>query len=106
MEFCNWMDKLSKPVKTILAIFLDILFVIYRIIKDVTANNTTLLLMDILLGIVPIPFVFWIMNLIYIITKGQVFSFAEWVGSKDPLKEETKKDDTKTEEKKDDTDKK
>jgi hypothetical protein len=80
MGYCKWIDSLPKIVKILLAIFLDILFVIYRIIFDVVNGKTNMLLWDILLGIVPIPVVFWVMDIIYIITKNQVFSFEEWFG--------------------------
>ncbi|MCI1734559.1 MAG: hypothetical protein LKM30_02355 [Bacilli bacterium] len=80
MEFCKAMDSLPKIAKILIAIFLPIIYIIYRIIADVSANATNLILWDILFGIFPIPFIFWIMNLIYIISKDQVFSFAEWFG--------------------------
>jgi hypothetical protein len=73
------MDSLPKIVKILFAIFLDILFVIYRIIADASANKTMLILWDIIFGLL-IGIVFWVMDLIYIITKDQVFSFAEWFG--------------------------
>jgi hypothetical protein len=80
MEFNKAIDSLPQIVKILIAIFLPIIYIIYRIIADVTANANNLIIWDILLGIFPLPFVFWIMNLIYIITKNQAFSFAEWFG--------------------------
>jgi hypothetical protein len=80
MEFCNWMDKLPKIVKILFAIFLPILYIIYRLVKDIVGNaNAVIIVLDILLGIAPVPFVFWILNLIWIISKDQVFDFAIWV---------------------------
>lgn len=106
MSYCNWMDKLPNVAKILIAIFPPILYVIYRIIKD--CKNITLLLLDILLGIAPVPFVFWIMNLIYVISKGTVFSFAEWVGDKDVISADEKKsaDDKKADDKTNTADKK
>ena len=77
MSFCNWMDKLPLWLKVVLAIFpTNILWVIYRIIKD--ANNVTLVVLDVLFGFF-VGVVFWILNLIWLITKGEAFSFGEFI---------------------------
>ena len=79
MEYCKFIDGLPRIVKILIAIFLNVLFLIYRIIADALYNKSGLLLWDILLGLV-IPVVFWIMNLISIITTDKVFSFSAWFG--------------------------
>lgn len=80
MEYCNWMDKLPKIVKILFAIFLPILYIIYRLVKDIVGEAKGLVIvLDILLGIAPVPFVFWVLNLISVISKDQVFDFAIWV---------------------------
>lgn len=80
MEYCNWMDKLPKIVKILFAIFLHILYIIYRLVKDIVGGAKGLVIvLDILLGIAPVPFVFWVLNLISVILKEQVFDFATWV---------------------------
>lgn len=79
MEYCKFIDGLPRIAKILIAIFLNVLFLIYRIIADVLANKSGLLLWDILFGFV-ISVVFWVMNLISIITTGEVFSFSAWFG--------------------------
>jgi hypothetical protein len=81
MKFNKAIDELPLLVKIILAIIpiVSIVFVIYRIVADANANRTELLILDVLLGICPLPFVYWILNLVYLIIKGTIFSFGEWV---------------------------
>jgi hypothetical protein len=81
MQFNKAIDELPLLIKIIFAIIpvLSLVFVIYRIIADVTAKRTDLTILDILLGICPLPFVYWILNLIYLVIKGNIFSFGEWV---------------------------
>lgn len=78
-KYYDFMDNLPYILKVLIAIFLNILWVIYRLFKDIEANDVTLILFDVLFGIVPIPVVFWVLNLIWIIVKKEVFSFQELV---------------------------
>lgn len=61
-------------VKIILAIpALDIVWGIYRIVKAVDANNTTGIIISIVLLFVPFM---WIIDILMIILKGNVWSYA------------------------------
>ncbi len=59
-------DELPLIVKVILAIFVDIVISIYRIVKAVDVNNTTALVVSILLLFVPFM---GIIDLIYLLVK-------------------------------------
>ncbi len=78
MDFNKAMDGLPRIVKVLIAIFLDIIYVIYRIVADVTDKRIDLLFLDIIFGIILCP-VFWILNIVYIVIYGNVFSFGEWI---------------------------
>jgi uncharacterized membrane protein YqaE (UPF0057 family) len=94
MEYIKWVDGLSKVVKILLAIFLPILFLIYRVIKDATANNVVFILLDIFLGIVG-----WVMDIVHICQDQPLFSWGEFIKpeakpAEEKKPEEEKKDDT------------
>ena len=101
MEFNKALDGLPMIVKLLLAILVDIIWAIYRIIKDVTANNTNLIIWDIVFLLPFIGIVGWIMDIITIVTKNQPFDFGTWFPAK--AAEAPKAEEKPAEEKKDDT---
>jgi hypothetical protein len=100
MEFIKWVDGLSKGVKLVLAIFLPIIFMIYRVIKDATANKILFVLLDIFLGIVG-----WVMDIVNILTDKPLFAWGSVVSGDGTIdvdatdKKEEKPADAKAEEK-------
>ncbi len=73
-ELIKAIDELPLIVKIILAIpALDIVWGIYRICRSLDANNTTALLVSIILLFVPFM---WIVDILMVITKGTVYSMA------------------------------
>ena len=71
-EYIGFFDGLSKPLKILFAIpMLDITWVIYRLLKSISSNNTV----GIILAIVMIffaPFL-WIIDIICIIINDKVW---------------------------------
>ena len=71
-EYIGFFDGLSKPLKILFAIpMLDITWVIYRLLKSISSNNTA----GIILAIVMIffaPFL-WIIDIICIIINDKVW---------------------------------
>lgn len=73
-EFINAFDNLPLIVKVILAIpALDILWHIYRIVRALDEKDTTALIVAIILFFLPIT---WILDIICIIMKGNVWYFS------------------------------
>ncbi len=71
-SFISAMDKLPKIVKIILALpFLDIIWVVYRLIKSISKKNTLGIVLAILLLIFGIPFL-WLIDIITIIISDKV----------------------------------
>lgn len=68
-ELISALDNLPLVVKIILAVFLDIVWHIYRIMKSVDTNNTTALIVSIILLFIPFM---GIIDLIVLILKGEV----------------------------------
>jgi hypothetical protein len=67
------MDDLPMIVKFILALpALDIVWVIYRIIKSYAKGNMLGVVLGVVLVIVGLPFL-WLIDMIFIVLKGQVF---------------------------------
>ena len=74
-ELIKSFDNLPKIVKLILAIpALDIIWVIYRIIKSVRDNNTLGIVLGVVLLFVGVPFL-WLIDIICIIMKDTVWWF-------------------------------
>lgn len=76
MGYCKALDGLPRIVNILFAIFLPILHVIYAIIYDVTNTNWIALVLDIL-SFACFGIVYWVFDLIWIIGKHKVFSFAD-----------------------------
>ncbi|MDY0345866.1 MAG: hypothetical protein RBR44_04870 [Bacilli bacterium] len=73
MKFVKAMDDLPMIVKFILALpALDIVWVIYRIIKSYAKGNMLGVVLGVVLVIVGLPFL-WLIDMIFIVLKGQVF---------------------------------
>lgn len=71
-EFINAFDNLPKWVKIILALpFLDIIWVVYRLLKSVDKKNTLGIVLGILLLIIGIPFL-WLVDIITIVVSDKV----------------------------------
>ncbi|MBQ4590583.1 MAG: hypothetical protein IJP32_00155 [Clostridia bacterium] len=74
-ELIKSFDNLPKIVKLILAIpALDIIWVIYRIIKSVNDNNMLGIVLGVVLLFVGFPFL-WLIDIIFIIMKDTVWWF-------------------------------
>lgn len=77
-EFCKTLEGLSLGVKIILAIpILDIIWVIYRVVKSASDEDTVGMILAIILIIIGIPWL-WLVDMICIIAKGNVL----WVNFK------------------------
>lgn len=72
-SFISAMDGLSKVVKIILAIpFLDIIWVIYRLVRSIDNQNTLGIILAALLLIIGIPFL-WLIDIICIVLNDKVW---------------------------------
>lgn len=72
-SFISAMDGLSKVVKIILAIpFLDIIWVIYRLVRSIDNQNTIGIILAVLLLIIGIPFL-WLIDIICIVLNDKVW---------------------------------
>lgn len=78
MEYCKFIDSLPRVANILFAIFLPILHVIYAIIYDVSKNNMLALVLD-LISFLAAGVIYWIFDIIWIVTKHKVFSFADLV---------------------------
>ncbi len=68
-ELISALENLPLVVKIILAVFVDIVWHVYRIMKSVDTNNTTALIVSIILLFIPFM---GIIDLIVLILKGDV----------------------------------
>lgn len=74
-ELIRSFDNLPKIVKLILAIpALDIIWVIYRIVKSVRDNNMLGIILGVVLLFVGFPFL-WLIDILFIIMKDTVWWF-------------------------------
>ena len=72
-SFISAIDGLPKVVKIILAIpFLDIIWVVYRLIRSLDSKNTLGIVLAIVLIIFGIPFL-WLIDIICIIINDRVW---------------------------------
>jgi len=75
MEFVEWMDKQSLGIKALLSIFyLDLTWIIYRIIKASKNNDSLKMVIWILIAIFA-GYIWWIVDLIFILVQGKVLEF-------------------------------
>ena len=100
MAYCKWIEGLPKAAKIVLAIIppTSVLFLVYRILADVFAKKWGLLVWDGVFGII-LGIVFYIFDIISIIKKNEIFTFAEWFGEDGgiEIKEEEAKEEKKEE---------
>ncbi|MCH3909060.1 MAG: hypothetical protein LKF75_02655 [Bacilli bacterium] len=78
MEFNKALDGLPKIAKVLIAIFLPIVTIIYRIIADVTANKTVNIVLDILCFF-GLAIITWIMDIIDTVTDNRFFLWSDWL---------------------------
>lgn len=70
-----WMDKQSKLVKVVLALpVIDVVWVIYRIVKSIEKKDTLGVVLGIILIVVGIPFL-WLVDIITIVLNDEVLWF-------------------------------
>ncbi len=72
-NFITGMEGPSVVAKVLLALIVDIIWSAYRIARAVDTNNTTALIVAIVLLFVPFT---WLIDLLMIITKGNAFTLA------------------------------
>ncbi len=71
-KFVKFMDDLPIIVKIILALpMIDIIWVVYRIIKSATKDSTFGIVLGIIFVIIGIPFL-WLVDIITILVTGKV----------------------------------
>lgn len=70
--FISTMDNLPLWAKVLLAIpMLDIIWVVYRLIKSIDANNTLGIVLAVILIVIGIPFL-WLIDIISLIVMKKV----------------------------------
>lgn|SRR5574344_914991 len=99
MGYCKALDGMPKIVKILMAIFLDVLWCAYRIVREAINKNWTVMVWDIIFTIAPIVIVSVVMDIITIIKDDKPFDYATWFGEKSASTTtekpaEEKKDDT------------
>ncbi|MGI6713654.1 MAG: hypothetical protein ACOX3K_01170 [Bacilli bacterium] len=71
-KFIKWMDSASKLIKVILALpVLDIVWVIYRLVKSITKKSTLGVVLAILLIVIGLPWL-WLVDIITILFADKV----------------------------------
>lgn len=71
----KWLDSQSKLVKVILALpVLDIVWVIYRLVKSIDEKNTLGIILAIVLLVFGIPFL-WLIDIITLLVMDKVLWF-------------------------------
>lgn len=78
MEFVAWLEKQEKIVKLLLAIFVDIIFAVARIIKEYDKKNTTAIVVWVLVYVF-IPFVPWVVDIVTVIKDNKVLDYGDIV---------------------------
>lgn len=72
-SFTDWLEKQDLAVKILFALpFLDIVWGIYRIFKGLQSGDAMKLVIAIL-TIFPLGFIMWLVDLIWIVSKGNGF---------------------------------
>ena len=75
MGYVKWMDGLSKPLKILFAVlFMDITWMIYRIIKKAEAKDWKMMIVWILI-VVFLGAFWWIVDIVTLIAKNQILEF-------------------------------
>ena len=75
MGYIKWMDNLSKVLKIVFCIFyLDLTWMVYRIIKFVQEKNWTMVVVWGLIAIF-LGWLWWVVDLVVMIAKDELFAF-------------------------------
>ena len=75
MCYVKWMDQLSKVLKIIFCIFyLDLTWMVYRIIKAVNAKDWTKMVIWILIAVF-LGWIWWVIDLVTVIINDKVIEF-------------------------------
>ena len=75
MAYIKWMDELTKGLKFVFCIlFLDVIWMVYRIIKAARAQNWTMFVVWILIAVF-LTWIWWIIDLVCVITNDKVVEF-------------------------------
>ena len=73
MGYIKWMDNLSKVLKIVFCIFyLDLTWMVYRIIKKVNDKNWAMMVVWILIAVF-LGWIWWIVDLITVIVSDKVY---------------------------------
>lgn len=75
MEFVNSIARLPSVVNILLAIFVPVIHLVCAVILDVTENNMTSLILDLVVFLCG-GIVYWVLNLVYVISGKGFFRFA------------------------------
>jgi len=76
--YLKMMDELPLFIKIILAIFINLLWTIYRIIVDYKADSVLRIVLDIILGTLLCP-VAMILDILFIIKDGKPLLLSEFI---------------------------
>ena len=75
MAYIKWMDELTKGLKIVFCIFfLDLFWMVYRILKAARAQNWTMMVVWILIAVF-LTWIWWIIDLVSVITNDKVVEF-------------------------------
>ena len=75
MGYIKWMDSLSKGLKIVFCIFyLDLFWMVYRIIKAAREKNWGLMVVWILIAVF-LGWIWWIIDLISVVANDKVVEF-------------------------------
>ena len=75
MGYIKWMDNLSRALKIVFCIFyLDLTWMVYRIIKFVQDKNWTMVVVWGLIAVF-LGWIWWFVDLVVMIAKGELFAF-------------------------------
>ncbi len=75
MGFVKWMDQAPKLLKVILALpVLDVVWVIYRLIKSCNDKNTLGVIVAVLLIVIGLPWL-WLVDIITLLVSNKVLWF-------------------------------
>ncbi|MDD2575103.1 MAG: hypothetical protein PHD47_01395 [Acholeplasmataceae bacterium] len=73
--YIKWMDGNSKLVKVLIAIFLGILWHIYKLFKSIDSNDTVGIVVWIVLLFTGLFFILWVIDIFMLIFKDKVLWF-------------------------------
>ena len=75
MAYIKWMDELTKGLKILFSIlWLDLFWMVYRILKQARAKNWSMMVVWIVIAVF-LTWIWWIIDLIFVIKDGKVIEF-------------------------------